>query len=134
MNGEVEFLREGARLRVLLPWSSGLGVAVTAPVPPMPLPFTPNRDQTPSRITVALDASGLWGPEVDEALGVVDPTVDLWESGDLVPTPEDIGRLATLTGMPTAFFYLDPVPEFEGGWICGRGKPFRGCQPLGGSR
>jgi len=62
---------------------------------------TPNR----ARITHALDALRLYGPEVDEALGVREPTVDLWESGDLIPTAAQIKRLALVTQYAEEFFY-----------------------------
>jgi hypothetical protein len=84
----------------------------------------------PRRITHALDALGLDGPEVDEALGVDEPTVDLWETGALVPTPADVRRLCTLTGMLLGWFYNpDPLLEMIG-WACTRG-PGGGCHRLG---
>lgn len=71
----------------------------------------------PARITAALDAAGLWGPEVDHACGVEEPTVDLWETGELVPTPDQVRALATLCGVTPSMFYGDyePVPT----WLCG---------------
>jgi transcriptional regulator with XRE-family HTH domain len=63
----------------------------------------------PSRITAALDLRGLYGPEVDQACGVEEPTVDQWETGELVPTPTQIKRLAILTGFPVGYFYREPV-------------------------
>lgn len=72
----------------------------------------------PYRITTALDARGLYGPEVDRALGGEEPMVDLWESGDLVPTREQVEALAELTGYPVRFFYF-PVTEVGGfGFHC----------------
>lgn len=58
----------------------------------------------PHRITLALDIARLDGPEVDEACGVQEPAVDLWECGRLYPTWEQLCRLAQLTGFPVAFF------------------------------
>lgn len=89
-----------------------------APVPlaPLtePLPVRPpNRD----RITLALDLHGLEGPEVDEALGVndgSDTVVDAWEAGTIVPSHDDIRRLATLTGFLPHFFYMGTVARV--GW------------------
>lgn len=80
----------------------------------------------PHRITTALDLCGLEGPGVDEALGVEEPTVDRWETGELVPTAEEIGRLAELTGYPKDYFYL-PV-TMPGGWtfVCSSG----GCEQV----
>lgn len=77
-----------------------------------------NKTPEPSRITCALDACGLYGPEVDEACGVAEPAVDLWESGELVPTYEQIERLAALTGYAVRFFYGEPMPSVEGMFIC----------------
>lgn len=68
----------------------------------------PNRAPFPQRITEALDMRGMEGPEVDEALGVTEPTVDQWESGDLVPSSADVRRLATLTQFAVGFFYREP--------------------------
>lgn len=62
----------------------------------------------PARMTLALDAMGLHGPGVDEALGVREPTVDLWEAGVLLPTRAQVVRLAALTDQLVEFFY-DPV-------------------------
>jgi hypothetical protein len=53
----------------------------------------------PYRITIALDARGLYGPEVDEACGAAEPDVDLWEAGKLYPTWEQVLLLAKLTGV-----------------------------------
>jgi hypothetical protein len=76
----------------------------------------------PQRITIALDALGLDGPEVDEALGVhtaLDTVVDAWEAGAAVPTVTDLRRLCTLTGKILAWFYdLTPIAEAPG-WACG---------------
>src|SRR5689334_17740942 len=89
----------------------------------------PNR----KRITLALDLRALYGPEVDQALGVEEPTVDRWESGDEVPTPAQVMRIAALTGFPVGFFYRqDDPPEFTSGFICSRTRG--GCQPLAETR
>jgi hypothetical protein len=58
----------------------------------------------PFLITTALDMCGLHGPEVDEACGVEEPTVDHWESGLVYPTWEQLCALAQLTGFPPKFF------------------------------
>lgn len=86
------------------------------------------RKPTPERITSALDIRSLYGPEVDQALGGEEPMVDQWESGELVPTFEQVQRLAMLTDFPVKFFYQPPPPEITGGWMCGRD----GCRPLHG--
>lgn len=85
--------------------------------------WTPGARPEPSRITHALDNAGpamerLEGPEVDRALGVEEPTVDLWETGELVPTDEQVRRLAVLTGWPVGWFYQPPLPEYERVFIC----------------
>lgn len=58
----------------------------------------------PYLITTALNMCALHGPEVDEACGVQEPTVDLWESGLVYPTWEQLCALAQLTGFAPAFF------------------------------
>lgn len=50
----------------------------------------------PYLITMCLDSLGLYGPEVDEACGVQEPTVDLWEAGKVYPTWEQLQALAEL--------------------------------------
>lgn len=66
----------------------------------------------PARITDALDQMGAEGPEVDIALGGVEPMVDQWEAGELMPTRDQVELLAAYTGFPVAFFYK-PVEEWE---------------------
>lgn len=70
-----------------------------------------NGPPTPERITAALDIEGLYGPEVDRALGGEEPMVDEWETGEQIPTREQIEALARLTGWPVKFFYLPPPPK-----------------------
>lgn len=59
----------------------------------------------PYSITLALDAHGLDGPEVDLACGVEEPAVDRWEEGELYPTWEQLVALAELTGCSVGFFF-----------------------------
>lgn len=61
----------------------------------------------PWRITMALDAKGLDGPEVDIACGTAEPDVDLWEAGVLYPTWEQVLKLATLCGVTPRFLMDD---------------------------
>ncbi|AIG81353.1 Hypothetical protein AJAP_42935 (plasmid) [Amycolatopsis japonica] len=63
-------------------------------------------DVVPHRITQALDLRGLDGPGVDEACGVTEPQVDMWEAGELYPTWESLVLLAELTRFPPEFFTL----------------------------
>lgn len=70
---------------------------------------TPNR----KRITLALDFRELYGPEVDRELGGEEPMVDEWESGDRIPTPEQMCALAKLTSHPLEFFYKDDPVEID---------------------
>lgn len=108
-------------------WCAGeLGRAeqwTLAPVPAAALAVPlPDRAPNPDRITAALDLRGLYGPEVDEALGVhnaLDTTVDSWEAGTLVPSHDEVRRLATLTGMLAPWFYGGTLPEAEGVFMCG---------------
>ena len=75
----------------------------------------------PARITLALDARGLAGPEVDQACGVQEPEVDLWELGRIVPTRAQILLLAKLTDFPPEFFYGDaPPPSVL--YVCSRSR------------
>lgn len=98
-----------------------------SPVPPARLTGPlPNRAPDPARITQTLDAAGMAGPEVDEALGVhnaLDTVVDAWETGAEVPTVEQVRRLATLTGFGPGWFYRGPLPHIEGAvFICKRSR------------
>ncbi|MFI6900271.1 hypothetical protein ACIBKY_03365 [Nonomuraea sp. NPDC050394] len=82
----------------------------------------------PQRITRALDFHGLYGPEVDRALGGEEPMVDEWEEGTRSPTPEQIKLLAELTDFPLRFFYT-PMPELTGTtFVCSRSGPQKGCE------
>jgi hypothetical protein len=79
-------------------------------------------------ITLALDARGpgeepLEGPEVDEALGGVEPMVDAWELGRLEPTAAQVVLLAELCNMPVGFFYQTDLPPQLGPiFMCSRRK------------
>lgn len=88
-----------------------------------------NGAPTPERITAALDICDLYGPEVDKALGGEEPMVDEWETGERIPTKEQLHALARLTGFPIDFFYLPPPPPLVGGMLCTED----GCEPLGES-
>lgn len=74
----------------------------------------------PYRIAAALNLRELYGPEVDEACGVVEPAVDQWEAGELVPTAEQVELLAALTDFPVAFFYAPVEPETVRTFLCGK--------------
>lgn len=58
-------------------------------------------------ITMLLDSRRLDGPGVDVACGVKEPTVDLWEAGEVYPTFEQLQKLATLVGVTPAFLVRD---------------------------
>lgn len=66
----------------------------------------------PAAISFALDAKGLYGPEVDAACLAAEPDVDMWERGALYPTWEQLVALAALTGNAPRFFctWDNPVP------------------------
>ena len=95
----------------------------------------PDRWPYPERITQALDypaAPGavgpLEGPGVDEFCGVAEPTVDLWETGEVIPSDEELAALAELTGYPVEFFYAEPAPLDLGRAIfCVSSGPRHGC-------
>jgi hypothetical protein len=80
----------------------------------------------PARITMALDLRGLEGPEVDLMCGAAEPDVDMWELGLAVPSPEQLARLAALTGFTVAWFYhpVKPGPLTGSVYMCGPG----GCE------
>lgn len=88
-----------------------------------PTNVIPDRAINRDRITVALDYRGLYGPEVDEALGVADAfdtVVDSWETpGGAVPTETELRRLCMLTGFLPAFFYRGSLPTVDQPMICG---------------
>lgn len=77
----------------------------------------------PARITQALDLRSLYGPEVDAALGVEEPTVDRWEAGELYPTWEQVQSLSKLTGMGERWF-TDAIPwhHLDAMFVCDRSK------------
>lgn len=84
----------------------------------------------PARITMALDARSLYGADVDVACGTwegnPDGDVDAWESAGAVPSPEQVAKLAALTGHPVAWFYrpLPPGPLLAGpAIVCWRSGP-----------
>jgi hypothetical protein len=80
----------------------------------------------PARITIALDACNLYGPDVDAACGGAEPDVDEWELGVSVPSRRQVELLAALCRMPVAYFY-EPWDEVEAAaarvFICHRGGP-----------
>lgn len=93
----------------------------------------------PARITIALNASGLWGDQVDRDLGVWEPpdgwdgptwepgtAVDRWEDGTLVPTRQQITAVANLTGWPWRFFYLPVTTWPNRVFMCDRRRGGRG--------
>lgn len=57
----------------------------------------------PYLITLALDAAGLQGPEVDARCRAREPEVDQWEAGELYPTWEQLCALAALTWVTPRF-------------------------------
>jgi hypothetical protein len=65
----------------------------------------------PWRITIALDANDLYGPEVDEACGAAEPDVDQWEAGVLYPTWNQLLALSELTGCTPEFFMWSHMEE-----------------------
>lgn len=79
----------------------------------------------PLRITQALDAAGLFGPDVDRLLGGQEPMVDLWEAGRLQPTEHQLQRLCFLTGRPPWRFF-QPLEPWEIGhvFVCSTGDAF----------
>lgn len=79
--------------------------------------------------------AGLYGPDADAQLGVAEPALDLWESGALVPTDEQVADLAQRAGVLVEWFYSDdPLPAVQVGVACFRTREAAGggsrCQPL----
>lgn len=74
----------------------------------------------PHRITMALDLADLYGPEVDAALEVPEPTVDCWEAGTLYPTWPQLLALAALTRFPVGFFAKPHIAIDGPVFICDR--------------
>lgn len=72
----------------------------------------------PHAITVALDARGLYGPDVDIACGTTEPAVDQWESNWRTPSREQVAKLADLTGFPVEHFYRHTKPP-TAVFVCG---------------
>lgn len=83
---------------------------------------------TPNRITHALNQRGLYGPQVDQACGVEEPAVDMWEAGALVPTFEQVEALAKLTEFPIGWFYQPPIESIDHGIVCWKTG---GCEAIG---
>lgn len=81
----------------------------------------------PYIITSALDSKDLYGPEVDAACGVLEPTVDMWEAGHVYPTFDQLVALAKLTQVMPAFFTRDHHVAADGRmFLCGRGVKYAG--------
>lgn len=91
------------------------------PIRPVPVPY---------RITMAL--GDRYGPEVDHACGVEEPAVDQWETGERIPTPEQIELLARYTDYPVDFFYrAAPEPMRGTAFMCRRTGPKKDrCQQI----
>lgn len=70
----------------------------------------------PHFITMALDAQGLHGPEVDEACGAHEPDVDRWEAGELYPSWDQLVALAELTGVTPAWFVRPAADRVDYEW------------------
>lgn len=82
----------------------------------------------PERITAALDMADLYGPEVDEALGGEEPMVDEWETGERVPTVEQVRALARLTDVHEDYFYREPTDLGGPIFLCQRSGRGKGCR------
>ena len=78
-----------------------------------------------SRITVALDLAGLFGKQADATLGVVPGVIHRWETGELVPTEQQLTDLAERAGVTTAWFYDGPVEPLTFN-VCHRTKKAAG--------
>lgn len=81
----------------------------------------------PDRITMFLDYRDLYGPDVDHACGVEEPTVDQWEAGEVYPTWEQLTALAALCQVgPICFtdaWGSSNAPITSTIFICDRTRP-----------
>lgn len=94
------------------------GCCAPPPSPERAADDEPRLFPTPERITWALDAAGLFGPEADARLGVAEPTVDLWEAGTLGMTARQVEQLAALAGvLPSWLFGTEPLMRVPA-WMC----------------
>jgi len=59
----------------------------------------------PYRITKALDANGLYGPEVDRLCEAEEPEVDEWEAGTRYPRLVQVRALADLCDVHPLWFF-----------------------------
>lgn len=89
----------------------------------------PGAPVVPERITTALDARDLYGPEVDKQVGTWEGNpagdVDDWEAGTAAPNRQQVRWLAALCKLPVAYFY-EPLTDAERAavaYICGRSGP-----------
>lgn len=96
------------------------------------------RPLNPAQMTIAMDARGLAGKEVDLACGTFEKNpagdVDAWEDPDdpRWPDARQLRLLADLCGVRVALFF-EPGPEPMSGWICSRRKiDGARCHPLPG--
>lgn len=84
----------------------------------------------PDMITQGLNFRDLYGPEVDRACGVEEPTVDLWEAGRVYPTWEQLTALAALCELPVWWFTEEPLISAGDLFICGRGRVIDTTPPI----
>lgn len=84
------------------------------------LPRWRRGEVVPARITMLLDARGLYGPNVDLACGAIEPEVDEWEAGTRYPQFRQLVALARLVEC-TPMFFFTPMPARPTAiFICGR--------------
>jgi hypothetical protein len=62
---------------------------------------------------------------------VREPAVDQWETGELIPTDEQLALLGDLAGLTVRWFYRDDPPEITHGFICRRSGRGKGCEVIG---
>lgn len=89
----------------------------------------PGARPVPARITTALNARDLYGPDVDKQVGTWEGNpagdVDDWEAGAAAPDRQQVRWLAALCELPVAYFY-QPLTDAERNtvvFICGRSGP-----------
>lgn len=113
--------------------TTATGERFLAPIPPVEiLDAGVAGDARLERARLTIAFGDLAGPEVDEALGVTEPTVDRWEGGRIVPSLVDVARVARLTGRPLAWFYEPLMPAGTSAIVCVRGGKGRGCYVVNG--
>src|SRR4051812_21735822 len=69
----------------------------------------------PARLTLARKRRGLTKRDLAEAVGVTPHTILRYEDGEMVPSEEVLGKLASVLAFPPEFFFDADVHELQEG-------------------